>query len=314
MHTSGMAARERLDQTAILDWAAELLESRPVKVLFSSGHLSQVVGVRLADGRDVVVKVRRWEDRLTACGQVQDAIWAAGFPAPRLLVAPTREADCAISVEALVADGELLPAQADSAALFARALAELVAVVPEASSVGTLSPSPPWVDWDHPEPHLWPAPDDREGDLNAHAGNRWLDEYAAAARDLLMKLDEPKVIGHGDWYSQNLRWNNRRLHVVYDWDSVVAQPEAAIAGLAAAIWPGTGVPGEVAMVRQTERFLEAYIDASGRRWTSDEVRAAWAAGLWTRAFDAKKVSLVGESPHAALTPEEAQQRNRRAGL
>lgn len=205
MHTSGMAARERLDQAAILDWAAELLESRPVKVLFSSGYLSQVVGVRLADGRDVVVKVRRWEDRLTACGQVQDAVSAAGFPAPRLLVAPTREADCAISVEALVADGELLPAQADSAALFARALAELVAAAPEAPSVGTLSPSPPWVDWDHPEPHLWPAPDDREGDLNAHAGDRWLDEYAAAARDLLMKLDEPKVIGHGDWYSQNLR-------------------------------------------------------------------------------------------------------------
>lgn len=101
---------------------------------------------------------------------------------------------------------------------------------------------------------------------------------------------------------------------MYDWDSVVAQPEAAIAGLAAAIWPSTGVPGEVATVRQTERFLEAYIDASGRGWTSDEVRAAWAAGLWTRAFDAKKASLVGESPHAALTPEEAQQRNQRAGL
>jgi hypothetical protein len=59
-----------LDEAAIFERAAELLESRPVKVLFSSGYLSQVVGVRLAYGRDVVVKVSRWEDRLTVCGQV----------------------------------------------------------------------------------------------------------------------------------------------------------------------------------------------------------------------------------------------------
>ena len=42
--------------------------------------------------------------------------------------------------------------------------------------------------------------------------------------------------------------------------------------------------------RQSEDFLNAYMDASGRSWTAHEVRAAWAAGLWTRAFDAKKAT------------------------
>jgi hypothetical protein len=37
-------------------------------------------------------------------------------------------------------------------------------------------------------------------------------------------------------------------------------------------------------------------------------------GLWTRAFDAKKASLVGADPAAALTKAEAKERSRLAGL
>ena len=157
---------------------------------------------------------------------------------------------------------------------------------------------------------LWPQPDDREGDLNAHAGDQWLDDIGSAREQLLA---QPAVIGHRDWYSANLR-RNRRLHIVHDWDSVIAQPEAAIAGQAAAIWPGTGLPGEVATVQQSEQFLAAYEHAAGHSWTDHEVRAAWAAGLWTRAFDAKKASLVGADPANALTKAEAEERCRLAGL
>jgi hypothetical protein len=94
----------------------------------------------------------------------------------------------------------------------------------------------------------------------------------------------------------------------------VAQPEAAIAGQAAAVWPGTGLPGEVATVRQSEDFLAAYERSSGKSWTDQDVRAAWAAGLWTRAFDAKKASLVGADPAATLTKTEANERRQLAGL
>ena len=80
------------------------------------------------------------------------------------------------------------------------------------------------------------------------------------------------------------------------------------------MWPGTGLPGEVANLAQSEQFLAAYERASERTWTDDDVRAAWAAGLWTRAFDAKKASLVGADPAAALTKAEAKERSRLAGL
>jgi hypothetical protein len=290
------------------------LDSEPEQVLFEAGHLSQVIGLRLAAGSEVVVKVRAWQERLIGCGQVQHSLSVGGFPAPRLLVAPERLGQLGVSAEALVHRGELLLARQDAAVRFADALARLVRIAPAPSTVSTLAPSPAWVGWDHAAEKLWPAPDDRDGDLNQHPKDRWLDEIGAAAREQLRALDRPAVVGHGDWYSQNLRWIDGRLHVVHDWDSVVAQPEAAIAGQAAAVWPGTGLPGEVATVQQSEDFLAAYERASAQSWTDQDVRAAWAAGLWTRAFDAKKASLVGADPAAALTKTEANQRRQLAGL
>jgi hypothetical protein len=86
------------------------------------------------------------------------------------------------------------------------------------------------------------------------------------------------VVGHGDWESQNIRWRGRRPWVVHDWDSTVAQPEAAIAGQAAAVWPAAGGPGEAASIDQTEQFLSAYEQARSQPWTPAEREARWAAG------------------------------------
>jgi hypothetical protein len=304
----------RLEGPTLSEWCLRRLGSEPDRVLFETGYLSQVIGMRLANGHDVVVKVRAWQDRLIGCGQVQQATRMHGFPAPTLLVPPLRLGQLGVSAEELVHGGEPLAPQPDSADRFAEALAQLVRAAPQVATVSGLAPSPAWVGWDDVGGKLWPPPDDREGDLNAHAADQWLDDIGAAARKQLRALAQPAVIGHGDWYSANLRWSNRRLHVVHDWDSVIAQPEAAIAGQAAAIWPGTGLPGEVATVKQSEQFLAAYEHAAGRSWTDHELRAAWAAGLWTRAFDAKKASLVGADPANALTKAEAEERCRLAGL
>jgi Phosphotransferase enzyme family len=273
-----------------------------------------VVGLRLADGREIVLKVRAWQDRLIPCADVHQHLWRHGFPAPELLVPVTRLDGMAISVERLVGRGNPFPNDPDVAGCSAGALARLVQGTPDVTAVDDLHPTPAWVAWDHPGRELWPTPDDRAGDLNVHPLDRWLDRIAADAREALVALDRPAVVGHGDWYAQNVRWVGDQLHAVHDWDSVIAQPEAAIAGLAAAVWPGTGQPGEVATVEQSERFLAAYQHASGTRWTGVELEAAWAAGLWIRAFDAKKASLVGQDPTVTLTQAEARDRCRRAGL
>jgi len=109
----------------------------------------------------------------------------------------------------------------------------------------------------------------------------------------LAECRQPPVVGHADWEESNLRWVDRRLHVVHDWDSVVSRPEAALAGIAAAVYPACGGPG-TATLEESEAFLEAYEQVRGQPWSVDEWQVGWAAGLWTRAYNAKKATLEGD--------------------
>ena len=84
---------------------------------------------------------------------------------------------------------------------------------------------------------------------------------------------------------------------MHDWDSVIAQPETAIVGLAAAMWPREEGPDVVtASVAQTADFITSYQLQAGREWDRWEIRDAWAAGLWVRLIYAKQ-----EAPRAVVS-------------
>ena len=298
---------------ALAVWCRRWLGAPPAAQLFEAGYLSTVLGLRLADGREVVVKVRPGTSRLAGCEAVHRALWAAGFPCPEPLVDLRPLGGFAATAEALVPDaGEPSPDR-ELAALSAAALARLVELAPDPGSVPSLAPSPSWTGWDHAGPGLWPGPEDRDGDLNAYPEPRWLARVAAAARDRLRGHAGDPVIGHGDWHPENLWWHGPQLIAVHDWDSVICQPEPAIAGLAAASFLGIEGPARLAAVQDSAAFLDAYQHARGRRWTSGDYAACWAAGLWQRAFDAKTRSLGGD-PEQILTRRQAGARLRLAGL
>jgi Phosphotransferase enzyme family len=302
------------DGAAVRVWCQRQLGAEPVEELFRAGHLSLVVGLRLADDRRVVVKARPAAERVAGCVAAQRALALAGFPCPRPLAGPQRLDGLLVTAEELVAGGEQLTEQADAAVLFAGLLAELVRLAPPPWAVPPLGPSPPWVAWDRQGAGLWPAADDLAADLNRHRGPGWLDETAMRIRARLAGVRLAAVVGHGDWESQNIRWHGRHAWVVHDWDSVVAQPEAAVAGQAAAVWPAAGGPGQAASVAQTEQFLAAYAQARGRGWTHTELHAAWAAGLWVRCFNAKKDAVVGGGPQLDRLAGEVAARARNAGI
>lgn len=295
-------------------WCRRELGAEPEVVLFRAGYLSEVTGLRLADGRGVVLKARPPAPRLAGCVAVQGALAEAGFPCPRPLAGPAPLGRLAATAEELVSGGDLLAPGPAAAGRFAALLAELVRLAPDPADVPTLQPSPAWAAWDHDHPGLWPPPDDLDGDLDDHPGPSWLDRVAAAVRARLAGLRLPPVVGHADWESQNLRWHDGRPLVVHDWDSAVAQPEPVVAGLAAAVWPATGAPGEAATVEQTDQFLAAYEQARGRPWTLAERQACWAAGLWVRAFNAKKQHMAGGGPDLDRLAAEVPERAPRAGL
>jgi hypothetical protein len=151
-----------------------------------------------------------------------------------------------------------------------------------------------------------------DADLNARPGPGWLDDLGRRVRERLLSVRLPYVIGHGDWESQNLRWQGHEPYAVHDWDSVVALPEAAVAGAAGAVFTETGAGFLPASVTDTEHFLTAYGDArGGGGWTDEEWEVAWAAGLWVRAFNAKKSVVAGDgSPLPDLLSAEAKTRLR----
>jgi hypothetical protein len=74
-----MSPRVRaVDPGRLARWCTEHLGSPPADELFRSGFLSVVIGLRLADGREVVVKVRPDSPRTAACVEVQRRMFQAG--------------------------------------------------------------------------------------------------------------------------------------------------------------------------------------------------------------------------------------------
>jgi len=126
---------------------------------------------------------------------------------------------------------------------------------------------------------------------------------------MLASSTSPLIVGHADWYTGNLRWRGEDLYAAWDWDSLIAASEPAIAGLAAAVYPAHD-PGTEATTEESQAFLDAYQAARGR-FSDAELVEAWAAGLWNRSFDAK-VQSATEGGLKSLTEAEAIERQRRA--
>jgi hypothetical protein len=214
-----------------------------------------------------------------------------------------------VSVEQFVPGGDQLPRH-EAARPLAGLLADLIQQAPTAAEIGPLDPEYGFLKWRDAGQLLWPAAIDTAVDLNdGEIGAPWIDELAHRVLARLSQPDLPSVIGHGDWWSNNIRWKDGAVISVDDWDSAVALPEAAIVGAAAALF----ADGE-STVDQTAEFIAAYSRAAGSFASSEAKEIAWAAGLWARLFDAKKAFALGYPQPAQCLREEAADRARYAGL
>lgn len=298
-----------VDAASLAAWCEVHLGSPAESELARTGHLACVIGTRLADGREVAVKVRPAVPRIAACTEVQRRVFDSGYPCPQPLAGPALLGEYAATAESYIPGGAVLPSSGRAAQPFAAALTQLVRLAPQLAQVPSLAPAPAWAAWNHSHGGLWPRPEDLDADLNQVHGPAWIDATGQAARQKLQEGQEQAMIGHGDWITDNLRWDGDRLLVAYDWDSLIADSEAVIAGLAAAIY----LYPALATVTETGEFLRAYAAARGRPFSPSELQRCWAAGAWTRAFDAKCEQAAGQ-PVTRLTPDEAQERRRRAGM
>lgn len=305
-----MSSRQRpvVSQDDLSAWAMARFESPLNSIIFESGYSSAVFGIVLSNNRHVVVKVRPWYDRLVSSWQVHRKVWETGFPCPEPLGPPEKQGNRAISFENYLPGGEHLSHDMNDAEELGRVLAELVKLAPPADTSPALDPLWGFMRWDDPG-NIWPSAIDIADDLNTRHDPVWIEQAAQLARSKIREIKLPKVIGHGDWWTDNIRWENGRLLSVDDWDSIVSLPEPAIAGVAAALFAF----GE-STIEESKIFLDAYIAASGRSWSLLEYQHAWATGLWARLFDARKATMLGNYKVATQLNEEVEERLGLAGV
>lgn len=275
-------------------WCRRHLTGEPANVLFSLQQVSTVVGLRLADGTDAVVKARTDDGRVGSCVAAQARLAERGFPCARPLTPVVGVGALAVHAETLRPGGDVLHGDSpDVAVRYATVFAHLMAELADVT-VAPPRPNPRWVRWDHTNPGMWPAIrvlDERNQDaVPAHVV-----DTAGRARTRLLAAGLPCVLGHADFEAQNLRWHDGNVWAVHDWDSLAWQPEAALVGAASGAFPKAG-PSTLAPIESSEAFLATYQELRGRGFTAAEQEIAWAASLWPAAHDLRWEALHGDTP------------------
>src|SRR5205807_2375298 len=80
---------------------------------------------------------------------------------------------------------------------------------------------------------LWPTPHSKLFDFAATSrGAEWIDDLAALAREQMTPAGR-RVIGHGDWRQEHVRFIGNEPVVAFDWDSLCCELEPALLGIAA---------------------------------------------------------------------------------
>ncbi len=292
-------------------WCLDHLGGEPCDVLFQQHQVSMVFGLRLAGGRDVVVKARADDGRAASCVAAQARLAERGFPCARPLTPVAGVGSLAVHAEELRPGGEMLHGNSPDVAaccagVFARLMAELADV-----TVAPPLPNPPWVRWDHTDSGVWPAIgflDNRDQSVVPV----YVVDTAERAQRRIVAAGLPCVLGHADFEAQNLRWHGREVWVVHDWDSLAWQPEAALAGAASGSFASDGTP-TLAPIESSEAFLVAYQDIRGRLFTAVEQEIGWAASVWMAAYNAREMALCGYSTAGGdALREQAAERLRRA--
>jgi len=315
-------------EASLARWCQRHLGSTPTDLFFHHHHLTEAHGLRLADGREVVLKTREASPRVAGCALVQRVLSERGFPCPQLFAGPEplseQQPDLMVSAEEWVPGGEIRLGP-DAPREYAVLLAQMVAAAPPAEAVPSLDPPVPWMNFDHGEPdRIWPPAFSPRWDphrIESQLPALVVDVAERSRRRLL--ADDARglcdVVAHGDFEAQNMRWfadetsPGRWRPVVHDWDSVVAMPECIVVGAAAAGFVSPDQP-DLAGMGESEAFLAAYQAERGRDFSAWETQLGYAAGLWVAAYNAAFEHLKGgPGPVTAQLQLQAPVRLQRAG-
>lgn len=252
-----------------------------------------VHGLRLGDGRRVVVKAHRADTSFAFLGAmqtVQRTLAAEGFPCPQPLLGPAPLGRGVAVVDSLLDHGG--PADAHDPAIrreLAQTLARLVERCGPLTGLGGLRQGVR----ERGQGRLWPRPHDARFDFEAtNAGAEWIDTVALQARLVLDGFHAGEwVVGHTDWRVGNMRFAQGRVSAVYDWDSlrVMREPEllGSVAHLFTADYAAPQDRRQIPTLDEALAFTRDYKTARGNAFTNEEERVLRAALTYSMAYTAR---------------------------
>lgn len=274
-------------------FCVEAVGAPPSEGLFYAASAGCVLGVRLKNGADVVIKAyqSRWHAPfLTAVQAGQARAADGGLPCPRPLEPPrplvTGRANLAV-VETWLRDPGMRPGGSGGArGVSAAGLSRQIALCRDLSCSEALRQHP----LRQPGDGLYGVPHSPLFDFESTAaGAEWIDELALEARRRRDQDDNAPVVAHTDWSARNVRFDESRLLAVYDWDSLALVTESTALGQAAMAWSVTADPGGTAFptTGSVLAYMDDYEEHRAEPFSPAQRRAVRAAAVYVLAYTAR---------------------------
>jgi hypothetical protein len=257
--------------------------------LFHQSSIGSVTGVTLEDGRSVVIKAHQPERSrqfLAEIVRIQSYLSAEGGFATRVLAGPLPLGQGLAIVEAFADIGAKADAhRPEIRCALARGLHTVVEMCD--SFVETTSLGPGLL---ASADALWPIPHSRLFDFVATSrGAEWIDEIAALARERMIPAGR-RVIGHGDWRQEHVRFIGDAPVVAFDWDSLCYEHEPALLGSVThgfcADWSCID-HRQAPTLDEAHAFIRDYEEARGKMFSTDERRLCGACFAYACAYTAR---------------------------
>jgi Phosphotransferase enzyme family len=258
--------------------------------LFHHSSIGSVTGVTLTDGRSVVLKGHQ-PDRprqfLGEIARIQSYLSERGVFATKVLAGPLPLGQGLALVEPFDDIGSTADAHRPAIRrALARSLHAIVRACDPLVTSTSLGPGllPP------PGGSLWPTPHSKLFDFEAtRRGAEWIDEIARLARAKMRPVGR-RVIGHGDWRQEHVRFVGDEPVVAFDWDSLCCRPEPELVGAAAhgfcADWSRAD-HRQAPSLDEARAFVDDYQAARGAPLSPEERRLCGASFAYACAYTAR---------------------------
>jgi hypothetical protein len=270
----------------------KVLGATVAEYLFYTSSMGAVCGVRLVDERRVVVKIHQASHSLgflQAMVQVQRYLIAQGYPCTKPLIDPQPFGNGFATIEEFADEGVY---HEDYNPKIRRSMAEALAQLIQLTMRPGAMPDLPLdvLDKRLPAGVIWPTPHSKLFNFEATAaGAEWIDEIAREAQEIKLRGAGQLVLGHVDWAVKHFRYIDKRISIIYDWDSLAFEKEPIIVGHAAGYFTYTEhfERSRQPTDEESRAFIAEYEIARGQPFTPEEHQTLNAAKLYELAYSAR---------------------------